>query len=88
LKIIFPDSACGWFDEDSVFSDKMTFYKVSRGVFYEEFGGVFFLRVRRGLFLESYAVFLGTFCRLGLEAGLKTGVGCWSFFKGKGEGGR
>jgi hypothetical protein len=60
--------------EGCVFREKMTFYKMSRTVFFEEFGGVFFLSVGSGHFLESYAVFLATFSRLGLEAGLKTGV--------------
>jgi hypothetical protein len=75
LKTIFPDSACDWFGEDWVFSEKMTFYKISRGVFFEKFGGVFFLRVGSSCFLESYAVFLATFYRASPEAGLKSGVG-------------
>jgi hypothetical protein len=54
----------------------MNFYIISRALFFEKFGGVFFLRVRSGHFLESYAIFWGTFCRSGLEAGLKTGVAC------------
>jgi len=57
LKIIFPDLACDWFGEDCVFSEKMNFSIISRGVFFEKFGGVFFLRVGRGHFLESYAIF-------------------------------
>jgi hypothetical protein len=80
LKIIFPDSACDWFGKDCVFSEKMIFYKMSRALFFEKFGGVFFLRFGSGHFLESYAVFLGTFCRFGLEAGVKTGVGCLGFY--------
>jgi hypothetical protein len=76
LKIIFPDFACDWFGEDCVFSEKMTFYKISHAVFFEKFGGVFLLSVGRGHFLESYAVFWRTFCRLSLGAGLKTGVAC------------
>jgi hypothetical protein len=49
-----------------------------------EIGGVFFLRIGRGHFLERYAVFLRTFCRFGLEAGRKTGVHRLGFHKGQG----
>jgi hypothetical protein len=62
--------------EGCVFSEKMIFYKMSRAIFFEEFEGVFFVRDRSGHFLESYAVFLGTFYRASPEAGLKTGVVC------------
>jgi hypothetical protein len=68
--------AGGFRVEKLVFREKMIFYKISRAVFFEKFGGKFFLRVWSGRFLESYAVFLGTFYRASPEAGLKTGVGC------------
>jgi hypothetical protein len=65
--------------EGCVFLEKMIFYKMSRAVFFEKFGGVFFLRVGSGRFLESYAVFWGTFYRASPEAGPKTGVVCSGF---------
>jgi hypothetical protein len=80
---IYSQAAGGFRGEKLVFREKMNFYIMSRAVFFEEFGGVFFLRVWGGHFLESYAVFLGTFSRSGLEAGLKTEVVCWGLHKGK-----
>jgi hypothetical protein len=62
--------------EGCVFREKMNFSIISRAVFFEKFGGVFFLRVGGGRFLESYAIFWGNFSRSGLETGLKSGVGC------------
>jgi hypothetical protein len=62
--------------ESCVFREKMIFYKISRAIFFEKSGGIFFLRVWSGDFLESYAVFLATFYRASSEAGLKTGVIC------------
>jgi hypothetical protein len=68
-------AAGGFRVEKLVFREKMNFSTISRAVFFEKFGGVFFLRVGRGHFLESYAVFWGTFCRFDFEARLKAGVG-------------
>jgi hypothetical protein len=78
-------AAGGFRGEELVFREKMNFSIISRGVFFEKFGCVFFLQVGSGRFLESYAVFLGTFCRFGLEAGLKTGVRRLGFHKGQGR---
>jgi hypothetical protein len=71
-----PDSACDRFGEDCVFLEKMTFSIISRGVFFEDFGDIYFVKVWRGHFLESYAVFLGNICRSGFGARLKTGAAC------------
>jgi hypothetical protein len=57
--------------EKLVFHEKMTFYKISRGVFFEKIGGVFFVGVESSCFLESYAVFWGTIYRASPEAGWK-----------------
>jgi hypothetical protein len=72
----FSRFRCDLFGEDCVFLEKMTFSIISRAVFFEEFEGVFFVRERSGHFLESYAVFWGTICRIGPETRLKTGVAC------------
>jgi hypothetical protein len=62
--------------ESCVFLEKMNFYIMSRAIFFEKFGDVFFVQVGSGHFLERYAVFLGNICRIGPEASLKTGVAC------------
>jgi hypothetical protein len=67
-------AAGGFRMEKLVFREKMNFSIISRAIFFEDFRGAFFLRVWRGHFLESYAVFLGNICRIGPEAMLKTGV--------------
>jgi hypothetical protein len=76
-------AAGGFRVEKLVFREKMIFYKISRAVFFEKFGGIFFLRVESGHFLESYAFFLGTIYRASPEAGLKAGVACLGFQKGQ-----
>jgi hypothetical protein len=53
---------------------------MSRAIFFEKFGGVFFVQVGSGHFLESYAVFLATFSRSVLEVRLKTGVAYSGFY--------
>jgi hypothetical protein len=64
----FISGAAGGFRvEKIVFREKMIFYKMSRAVFFEKFGGEFFLQVGSGHFLESYAVFWGLFTGLVLK---------------------